>query len=154
MEPTALGRPIRKLALIACALLAQPVSPAALQSKHALAIDDVLDTVSLDRATFSPDGEWVAAVVQRAARVGEVFGRTAYETDPSRSDVWLISRRTGERRNLTQGASSAAGFWCATWSPNGRKLGMLSTKPEGDEPRGGDNVRLYIWDRDTVRSLG
>lgn len=114
---------------------------------HPLKIDDVLDMVGLDRVATSPDGEWIAAVVQRPARAGEVFGRAAYEIDPSRNDVWLISRRTGERRNLTQGAASAAGFWCAAWSPDGSKLAMLSTRPEGQEPRGGDNVRLYVWDR-------
>ncbi len=116
-------------------------------ARHPLTIDDVLDTVSLDRVTPSPDGEWVAAVVPRPARAGETAGRNAYETDPSRSDVWLVSRRTGERRNVSNGAAKAAGFWCATWSPDGRMLAMLSTSPEGAEPRGGDNVRLYVWDR-------
>lgn len=116
-------------------------------ARRALTIDDVLDTVALDRVTPSPDGEWVAAVVPRPARAGETAGRNAYETDPSRSDVWLVSRRTGERRNLSNGAANAAGFWCATWSPDGRMLAMLSTSPEGVEPRGGDNVRLYVWDR-------
>ena len=87
--------------------------------------------------------------MQRAARPGEVYGRTYYELDPTRSDVWLISRRTGERRNLTLGAEHAAGYWCATWSPDGATLAMLSTRAEGDEPRGGDNVRLYTWNRAT-----
>jgi hypothetical protein len=33
---------------------------------------------------------------------------------------------------------------------------MLSTAPEGNEPRGGDNVRLYVWDRDsnTAKRIG
>jgi Tol biopolymer transport system component len=116
-------------------------------ARHPLTIEDVLDTVSLDRVTPSPDGEWVAAVVPRPARAGETAGRNAYETDPSRSDVWLVSRRTGEQRNLSNGAANAAGFWCATWSPDGRMLAMLSTSPEGAEPRGGDNVRLYVQRR-------
>lgn len=128
---------------------------AAENGKRGLTITDVLDTVSIERATTSPDGEWVAAVVQRPARQGEVFGRTSYEVDPSRNDVWLISTRTGERRNVTQGQERAAGFWCATWSPTGDKLAMLSTRPEGAEPRGGDNVHLYVWDRvsDKIRRL-
>lgn len=118
---------------------------------HPLTIDDVLDTVEFDRAASSPDGEWVAAVVPRAARAGETAGRNAYEIDPSRNDVWLVSRRTGQRRNLTNGAKDAAGFWCATWSPDGRMLAMLSTKPEASEPRGGDNVRIYVWERSSDR---
>lgn len=128
---------------------------AAENSKHSLIINDVLDTVSIERATTSPDGEWVAAVIQRPARQGEVFGRTSYEVDPSRNDVWLISSRTGERRNVTQGQEHAAGFWCATWSPTGDKLAILSTRPERAEPRGGDNVHLYVWDRasDKIRRI-
>lgn len=115
--------------------------------KHRLTIDDVLNTQHVERATFSPDGAWVAAVVQRPAKIGEVYGRTAYEIDPSRDDVWLISTRTGEKRRITSGVSRAAGYWCATWSPDGQRLALLSTAPQGAEPRGGDNVRLYVWDR-------
>ena len=139
---------MRPAALLAA--LAALLTPAALAETGParLTIDDVLDTQRIDHAALSPDGEWVAAVVQRPARNGEVYGRTAYEIDPSRNDVWLISTRTGERRALTDGAAEAAGFWCATWSPDGRRLALLSTRPEGSEPRGGDNVRLYAWDRD------
>jgi acetyl esterase/lipase len=135
------------ITLVAGLMCAVPASsePSVLR-RHSLAIDDVLDTVAIERAVYSPDGAWVAAVVQRPARSGEVYGRTAYEIDPSRNDIWLISTRTGERRNLTEGQSSASGFWCPAWSPDGKRLAMLSTKPEGAEPRGGDNVRLYLWD--------
>ncbi|WP_157134797.1 prolyl oligopeptidase family serine peptidase [Sphingomonas sp. PAMC 26605] len=118
-------------------------------SKLPLSINDVLAMEQLDRASISPDGKWVAAVVRRRAKDGEIFGRASYEIDPTRGDVWLISTETGERRALTNGLPNAAGFWCATWSPDGQRLAMLSTAPEGGEPRGGDNVRLYIWDRTT-----
>ncbi len=141
--------------LLAFLLLWTMPSIAVASGRHKLTIDDVLDTVALERVTPSPDGEWVAAVVGRPARPGEAFGRNAYEVDPSRDDVWLVSRRTGERRNLTGGAASAAGYWCATWSPDGQRLAMLSTAPERGEPRGGDNVRLYLWTREGgVRRLG
>ncbi|HEX8194185.1 MAG TPA: prolyl oligopeptidase family serine peptidase [Allosphingosinicella sp.] len=116
---------------------------------HALTMDDILGQTRIDSAAISPNGQWAAVVVQRPVRNGEVFGRTFYETDPSRNDVWLVSLRTGERRNLTNGSASAAGFWCATWSPDGQRLAMLSTMPEGAEPRGGDNVRLYVWNART-----
>lgn len=131
--------------LMLCAAFVRPSDAAA----RLLSIDDVLGLSRVDRAVISPDGEFIAIVVHRPARAGEVFGRTYYDLDPSRGDIWLVSRRTGERRNLTQGAGLAAGFWCPAWSPDGRRLAMLSTKPEGSEPRGGDNVRLYTWNRDT-----
>jgi dipeptidyl aminopeptidase/acylaminoacyl peptidase len=122
--------------------------PASAQIPSPLTLDDLFELEGLASATVSPDGEWVAAVVIRPARPGAVYGRTFYELDVSRADVWLISRRTGERRNLTQGERDASGYWCAKWSPDGRRLAMLSTRPEGAEPRGGDNVRLYVWDRE------
>lgn len=120
-------------------------------AKHPIAIEDVLAMEHIEVARSSPDGEMVAVVVRRAAGSGEVYGRTAFETDPGRTDIWLFSNRSGERRQLTDGKAFAAGYWCATWSPDGRRLAMLSTQPEGSEPRGGDNVRLYIWDRTTGR---
>lgn len=136
------------LVMIVCtSALAQSTPGSAASGKLPLTIDHVLDLEGLDRATLSPDGAWVAAVIRRPARPGEVYGRNAYEIDPSRSDIWLISTKTGERRALTNGAPQAAGYWCATWSPDGQRLAFLSTAPKGSEPRGGDNVRLYVWDR-------
>lgn len=118
-------------------------------TKHPLTMGDVLDQEFLERATLSPDGEWVAAVIRRKPSSGEVYGRASYDVDPSRTDVWLISTKTGARTAITNGAPKAAGFWCATWSPDGRRLAMLSTLSKGREPRGGDNVRLYVWERET-----
>lgn len=132
------------LAWLASASSAQP-------ARHPITIDDVLGMEHFDRAVVAPDGEWAAVVVRRGAADGEVYGRTAFETDPGRSDVWLVSTKTGERRRITDGRSMAAGYWCATWSPDGRRLALLSTQPEGAEPRGGDNVRLYVWDRASGR---
>jgi dipeptidyl aminopeptidase/acylaminoacyl peptidase len=137
-----------RLASCAILLFAGLAAPALGQEQRPLTLDDLFALSNLASATVSPDGEWIAAVVIRPAAPGEVYGRTFYELDVTRADVWLISRRTGERRNLTQGERDASGFWCASWSPDGRRLAMLSTRAEGGEPRGGDNVRLYVWERD------
>ena len=112
-----------------------------------LSIDDVLDTVSVDRAAISPDGREVAIVVQRPPSSSEVAGRAPYEIDPSRNDVWLVGSDGRNLRNLTLGMKNAAGYWCPQWSPGGERLAMLSTQPEKEEVRGGDAVRLYIWSR-------
>ncbi len=112
-----------------------------------ITVEDVLAMERLDRVKVSPDGITVAAVVLRGALPREVYGRTSYEVDPSRGDVWLIDRQTGAQRNLTEGRALAAGAWCPMWSPDGQRLAFMSTRPEGSEPRGGDNVRLYIWGR-------
>ncbi|WP_162272343.1 prolyl oligopeptidase family serine peptidase [Sphingobium yanoikuyae] len=103
---------------------------------------------SIDEVAPAPGSHDLAVVVQRPAEDGEAFGRTYYEIDPSRSDIWLLSHDGSARRKLTAGHEVAAGYWCAQWSPDGRQLAFLSTQPEGTEPRGGDAVRLYRWSRD------
>lgn len=128
--------------------LAAP-SPSLAQGREPLTLDHLFGLSQLSHASVSPDGEWIAATVMRPVRPGEVYGRTFYEMDITRADVWLVSRRTGERRNLTGGEANASGYWCATWSPDGSRLAMLSTHAESGEPRGGDNARLYVWDRAT-----
>lgn len=113
-----------------------------------LTIDDVLTMTSIDQVAINPNGRDLAVVVQRPAEEGEAFGRTPYEIDPSRADIWLLDRDGSERRQLTSGHDRAAGYWCAQWSPDGQQLAILSTQPEGAEPQGGDAVRLYLWSHD------
>lgn len=132
---------------LAGSLFALLASIGAGASPHPISLDDLFALGSINSTEVSPDGEWAAVVIMRAATAGEIYGRTFYEMDVTRSDVWLISTRTGERRNVTQGAADASGYWCAKWSPDGQRVAMLSTRPAGDEPRGGDNIRLHVWDR-------
>ncbi|MGV3478440.1 MAG: S9 family peptidase [Sphingobium sp.] len=115
-------------------------------AKRPLSIDDVLGMSHIDQVAIAPDRERLAVVVLRPAGPGEMHGRTQYEVDPSRGDIWLIDRKTGARRRITNGHAKAAGAWCAQWSPDGRRIAFLSTTPEGREPRGGNAVRLYLWD--------
>ena len=109
-----------------------------------LSINNVLDTVGSMPLPYPMTGPGWLPLCSGPPMQGEVYVRTAYEVDPSRADIWLVSSRSGERRLLTQGSAQAAGYWCPSWSPDGRRLAMLSTMPEGKEPRGGDNVRLYV----------
>jgi dienelactone hydrolase len=121
------------------------VAPAV--SARPLTIDDVLATATVDRADISPAAEDIAIAMPRPAGPGEVYGRNSYEIDSSRTDIWLVKRDGSQLRQLTDGKGAAAGFWCPYWSPDGRRLAMLSTAPEQGEPHGGDNVRLYVWER-------
>lgn len=118
-------------------------------SARPLTIDDVLATTTVDRADVSPNADEIAISVPRPADPGEVYGRNAHEIDPSRNDIWLVRRDGSQLRQLTGGKEAAAGFWCPYWSPDGQRLAMLSTAPERAEPRGGDNARIYVWERDS-----
>jgi dipeptidyl aminopeptidase/acylaminoacyl peptidase len=102
-------------------------------------IDDLLNKVSEpEQITISPDSAWVAVTIERPATAGERY-RDLSSID--RTDVWLFSTDGKVRRNLTQGHADASGWLEPLWSPDGRRLAMLST-------RGTDgNIRLYVWDR-------
>jgi len=105
-----------------------------------LTVTDVLSTELLGQIALSPDGDLVAMVVKRGRRPGE-SSRRDFLFDNDRADIWLAwTNRDAGAWNLTGGVSDASGYWNPVWSPDGRHLAMFSTK-------GGDNVRLYVWDR-------
>jgi dipeptidyl aminopeptidase/acylaminoacyl peptidase len=117
-----------------------------------MTVEDLFTLSELGSVALSPGGEWIAATVTRP---GSPNGCPTCNYKAA-GDVWLINRRTGEPRNLTDGAADASSSWLPTWSPDGRRLAFVSTRPEGGEPRGGDNIRLYVWDSstDTLTRLG
>src|SRR5262249_45456448 len=59
------------------------------------------------------------------------------------ADVWMMAAEDGPLTNVTQGEADGAGFWRPTWSPDGARLAMLSTR--------GGRVGLWIWEKATKR---
>ena len=95
-------RGLRRLALVLLIASLAVAHPAAFARApgHALTIDDVLGLAAIDRVAISPDGAWAAVTIIRLAGPGEVYGRTNYEWDTSRADVWLVSRAAAMQRRL------------------------------------------------------
>lgn len=135
------------LTVVGFLTLAPDVAIAQSENRRPVTLDDILGETRIDRVQPSPTGELVAVITQRPASDGEVYGRTYYETDPSRNDLVLFDGVSGAEIFRTKGKEKAAGFWCPVWSPDGQRLALLSTMPEGAEPIGGDNVRIYLWDK-------
>ena len=131
------------VAMIACF----PATAMAEPKQRDLTIDDVLAIERVDEIVPSPDGKITAVVIQRPPTNGEAFGRTHYEIDPSRNDIWIAGDGQSEGRKIAPASGKGSGFWCAQWSPDSSKIAMLSTEAEGDEPPQGDNVRIYVWDK-------
>lgn len=88
--------------------------------------------------TLSPDGEYLAFVLQRPKLTAKLF-KQEYLWGNDRADVWLVSTRGESPKNLTHGSEDGSGFWGPLWSPDSRRLAMLSTR--------GGNVRLYVWEK-------
>ncbi|HET8782993.1 MAG TPA: prolyl oligopeptidase family serine peptidase, partial [Pyrinomonadaceae bacterium] len=103
--------------------------------------EDLLSLQSIKETAFSPDGKWVAVVVERSKQAGESYER-GYLGGLERSDIWLASTDGKKLVNVTRGESLHAGYWNPVWSPDGNRLAMVST-------RGSDNVRAYVYDLTT-----
>ncbi|MFQ5917936.1 MAG: TolB family protein, partial [Candidatus Binatia bacterium] len=102
---------------------------------------DILAIRTISGVAVSPDGEWAAVVVQRTKMPGESYQLDSLTglTGNDRADVWLIRTDGSATNNVTHGERDHAGYWGPVWSPDGKRLAMVSTK-------GGDNVRAYVYD--------
>lgn len=107
-----------------------------------MTVQDLLAVEELGDVRVAPDGKALAIVIKRPRSVGEIYqaGSLWYY---HRADVWIASSQGTDLRNLTQGAREAAGYWNPTWSPDSRRLALVSSK-------GGDNPRLYLWHRNAA----
>jgi dipeptidyl aminopeptidase/acylaminoacyl peptidase len=110
---------------------------------RALVPEDLLTLQSIKETVFSPDGKWVALVVDRPKKPGEAYER-GYLGGLERSDIWLAATDGKKLVNVTRGEPIHAGYWNPVWSPDSKRLAMVST-------RGSDNVRAYVYDLNTQR---
>jgi dipeptidyl aminopeptidase/acylaminoacyl peptidase len=131
---------LRLAALAACVFVALAAAAVAAE-RRPMTVEDLFTIEQLGEIAASPDGEWLAVVVKRARTTREVYKRD-YLWENDHADVWLVPRRAGRPRNLTEGVMDKSGWWSPVWSPDGSRIALLST-------RGGDNVRLWVWERAT-----
>jgi dipeptidyl aminopeptidase/acylaminoacyl peptidase len=110
---------------------------------RAMLPEDLLTLQSIKETVFSPDGKWVALVVDRPKKPGEAYER-GYLGGLERSDIWLAATDGKKLVNVTRGEAIHAGYWNPVWSPDSRRLAMVST-------RGSNNVRAYVYDLNTQR---
>jgi Tol biopolymer transport system component len=75
---------------------------------------------------LSPDGRFAAYVVERSKE--SALGAGLREWDENqRNDVWIADLSTGHSEKITNGRKTGCGYWMPRWSPDGRRVAMLST---------------------------
>ena len=102
---------------------------------HTPTIDQSLEMFSVSSPKISPDGRHV--IYEQA--------RTNWESNAFETDLWLANVATGERHLLTVAAKSSNS---AEWSPDGRWIAFLSSRPAplADSPK--DKTQLYVMPAD------
>ena len=107
-------------------------------------VEDLFGLEQLGTTATSPRGEWIAAVVARPRGLAERSQRYAAAGDVDHADVWLINRRDGSRRRLADGLASGTGYWNPVWSPDGKRLAILSTSYSSPA-----RVSIEVWEAKT-----
>ena len=98
--------------------------------------------------SFSPDGKWLAytagasEITSPGGDATGVFARSGLAAEGIGSDIAIVSLRTRETRNLTEGKG---GSWLPSWSPNSRYLAFVSTRD------GSGQAALWVWDAEEDR---
>jgi dipeptidyl aminopeptidase/acylaminoacyl peptidase len=114
-------------ALVAIALLAGGISHG-----RELQIEDLYRLQTVSDPQLSPDGRWIAYVVNTSSR----------ERDADESDIWIVSWDGGTPRRLT---FTTASEHSPRWSPDGRQLAFLSDRDEASTPAA-ENEQIWVMD--------
>lgn len=120
------------------AALSVPLGTAHAQALRPLTPLDLLAIERIDEVVPSPAGHAAAIVVIRARTAANApprFLMSGYD----RADVWLTRGADGPAAPLTDGVRDGSGFYFPTWSPDGERLALLSTR--------GGAVTPWIWTR-------
>jgi dipeptidyl aminopeptidase/acylaminoacyl peptidase len=130
---------MKRFVSVASLLVALSLAGSALGQTPASAktptIDQSLEMFSVGSPKISPDGRHV--IYEQS--------RTNWESNAFETDLWLADVATGERHLLTTAAKSSNS---ADWSPDGRWIAFLSSRPAplADSPK--DKTQLYVMPAD------
>lgn len=144
--------PIGRNVILSALVLLAGLAPAQTPARRPLAIDDVYRVRDVGGPQVSPDGRWIAYTVTSMDR----------EADKLRNEIWMVDWEGRTNVRLTSGPD-----WAPRWSPDGRYLSFLSSRPAEAKTqvwvldrRGGEPVPLtdvkgeiseYAWSPDGRR---
>lgn len=108
-------------ALVLCAFAEQE------PSKRFITIDDFANLQDVTDPQCSPDGKWVAYTVSDSD----------VTADKRRSSIWMVSWDGGQNVRLSYGGDESS----PRWSPDGKHLAFLSTRPADGK------TQVWVLDR-------
>ena len=129
------------LAVLAHSTTATAQAPA---SQRAFSVDDLFELEGVGRYyggpyAFSPDGRRLAITRMRPKATNP--DQTWFIWDNATADVWVQMDPGQPPTRITDGARDGSGWWSTQWSPDGRRLAMLSTR--------GGAIHLWIWESES-----
>jgi dipeptidyl aminopeptidase/acylaminoacyl peptidase len=141
---------LKSILLVTCACVSALVFHVAdAQERDVLPVEDILREHSFGGSGWStidlsPDGKWVAYIVEDAGKAEshdrEAAIRTGVPFGTTGEDIYVLNTEAGTARSLTEGKSEN---WLLKWSPNGRYLAFLTDRD------GSGQAKLWVWDRTT-----
>lgn len=128
---------LRNLLLSVCLLSLLITAAKSQPEKRPLKLDDLFRIKNVSNPQLSPDGHWVAYVVST----------TDIKGDKSDTNIWLVSFDGKTHRQVTYSADNENS---PQWSPDGKYLSFLSSRPG---PNRGSQVWILDLDGGEARQL-
>lgn len=140
-------RAVFVLLLSAGSTFAQPEDkrPVIVKDLRQYRLDDEFSREEISDMTFSPDGQVLAYLKDRAknAMPQQSLNPLWFMGGAVSDEIWLQTAPGQPARKITDSEKDGSRWWDLKWSPDGKRLAFLSTR--------GGNITLWIWERENDR---